>query len=693
MDQLSETTALGRVEPYIRKVRSPAACRAFLALDDCDVQSECRMQALQAIRAFRSKRDQSNPDEELRFARTAIRNRLISLVRRAGANNRVAVGDKAMGTMALLYNPEPFDPCVETGYLEAEAHTELTNAIRVMLHRVGKGSFNMLQPRIDSGGLRRASSAGVEQARARAARVLGLYAFHHMGDHKEGLMTAVKVKDLSDDDLTRIALVQNVELESQERAHLEDTVTNLNTDPDTGETSDFPVCFTKELELDDETCNTLCDFFTECHVVSAGRAGENVPDFEDVEAALVQIKKSPAPSSSEPIEVAMNEDGEFEPVASDLDSEEDPSAGVDKAAPPSTASPAKKKAKKKAAAKKKAREPVQTDIEAKIDEETKKVAKKKVKSKAKVNQEKAEAAKAHTPEVGFIYASNDKRIKREFQVVSFEGDKVVVENVDHDKSAAIGKRAKIRLEILGNTTNKGFTHLPNRKPKKLTADAPDEPVTLPAKTVKAKKAAKKKKTTKKAAKKAAKKKTTKKAAKKKAAKKKTTKKAAKKKTTKKTAPSNGVIPTLSGRTLKPQGGYSKKANGERYTRLPQGSAAELARLPVGTEVDRLWDGYRYYAKKIEDGRVSELADGRKRKRDGVWELFKKVKVKADGSEGSAKKYKKPFHGSLNQVARHITGSNAWSGARFFSVLPPQLNPASDRFDPTKYKPEPVYSYS
>jgi DNA-directed RNA polymerase specialized sigma24 family protein len=654
MNQQSEAAALGRVEPYIRRMHAPRVCRTFLALDDDDVQSECRIQALRAIRAFREKRQDPPPEEELKFARTAVRNRLISLVRQAGTNCRIASSDKAIGTVAVIFD-EAHRDTPEDDYIEAERESRISGAIRSLLYEVGKSEYKQLQPRHLGAGLRRSQTSHIDALRARASRVLSQYALTHMKDEREGLM--VPVNDLSVDDLARAALVNSLDVTSLDKDELVKLVTIANTDAATGQLVDFPTCFGIEYEAGDDTCDDTCDFGSECNAVKAGREGTADAEHGDVEAQLVQLKKAATivepdavvdpPKSEEPevvmtetgpeVEVAINADGEYEPIE-DLNAAGDPNVDdgeksveamsdaefQESASTAVSATPAKEKARKKAKA---TRKPRQTTLNEQIEDA-------KMKKKPDANK----YLKAH-----YKKESNDE----------------------------MGKA----LSLSPNTIRRKLTELGLKRPPAKKAAAPK------------KKAAAQKTTTKKA-----KKKTTKPAVKAKAKAVKTKNATVKKKVAKKkprgraTLAGDGV--TLSGRSRKPEGGYATNEKGERYTRLPQGSAAELARLPVGTEVDRIWKGDRFYAKKLTNG-----PEGGARARDGVWALFKVAHIKTDGTEGAVKKPKKPFKGSLNQIARFITTTNNWSGAKFFSVLPPALDRSNTKYDPSRYKPDPVYTYA
>lgn len=117
-------------------------------------------------------------------------------------------------------------------------------------------------------------------------------------------------------------------------------------------------------------------------------------------------------------------------------------------------------------------------------------------------------------------------------------------------------------------------------------------------------------------------------------------------------------------------------------RIPQGSAAELAALPVGTVRDREYNGVKYTVKKIKDGVTVVTPGGAERKRDGVWRLV--------GPKPTATP---PVEGSLGVITRFITGANTWSAARFWSIVPSVLDPSSPDFDPKKFKPDPVYAYA
>lgn len=190
----------------------------------------------------------------------------------------------------------------------------------------------------------------------------------------------------------------------------------------------------------------------------------------------------------------------------------------------------------------------------------------------------------------------------------------------------------------------------------------------------------------------------KKAPKKKAPKKTAAKKTApKKKAPKKKAPRRAPVTLAEKQTLRAEGDIryaplstrrgvlpSGQTTFKGVRRIPQGSAVAAAALPPGTEVGRLWpvrsDDARYWytARKIEDGRTGERYDGRRRKRDGVWEIIavysedqvQHVDGKYQLREGATALKSHPllaYSGSLNQIARKITGAGSWSGARFFGL--------------------------
>jgi hypothetical protein len=148
-----------------------------------------------------------------------------------------------------------------------------------------------------------------------------------------------------------------------------------------------------------------------------------------------------------------------------------------------------------------------------------------------------------------------------------------------------------------------------------------------------------------------------------------------------------VRPLSSRHAVFPKGqrGYRVREDGRRWVRKPQGSAAFLAQVPVGTWVEREWQGALYRARKKKDGKTVEMKDGRQRKRDGLWELLEVYTITAPGSRGKRLTKLEGFSGSLNQVAFHITGTNTWSGAKFFSVLPPELRPGHPKYDPSAFE--------
>jgi len=135
-----------------------------------------------------------------------------------------------------------------------------------------------------------------------------------------------------------------------------------------------------------------------------------------------------------------------------------------------------------------------------------------------------------------------------------------------------------------------------------------------------------------------------------------------------------------------------RPDGKVWTRLPQGSAAELAALPVGTKRERDLDGVRYFVKKIKDGEVVTTGGGAERKRDGVWKLEAKAKLDKDGSPGAKTAIEPAVEGTLGVITRFVTGSNVWSAARFWSIIPALLDPKSPSFNPAKYKPVSIYAY-
>lgn len=148
-----------------------------------------------------------------------------------------------------------------------------------------------------------------------------------------------------------------------------------------------------------------------------------------------------------------------------------------------------------------------------------------------------------------------------------------------------------------------------------------------------------------------------------------------------------------------QRGYRLREDGSRWTRSPQGSALALANLPVGSVVQRAWEGKVYRAKKIRDGRVTQgkavTGEVVERKRDGVWRLidvreYDAAKKKVGASISTSKLI--GFEGSLTQIAFAITKTNVWSGAKFFGVLPPELDRKSDAFDPKSWQGGSLYRF-
>lgn len=133
-----------------------------------------------------------------------------------------------------------------------------------------------------------------------------------------------------------------------------------------------------------------------------------------------------------------------------------------------------------------------------------------------------------------------------------------------------------------------------------------------------------------------------------------------------------------------------RPDGTPWARLPQGSAAELAALPVGTKRERDLDGVRYFVKKITDGETVTTAGGVERKRDGVWRLLGKAKLDKEGKPGDMST--SDVEGSLGVITRFVTGSNVWSASRFWSIIPALLDPKSASFNPAKWKQTSIYAY-
>jgi hypothetical protein len=118
-----------------------------------------------------------------------------------------------------------------------------------------------------------------------------------------------------------------------------------------------------------------------------------------------------------------------------------------------------------------------------------------------------------------------------------------------------------------------------------------------------------------------------------------------------------------------QKAYALKADGSRWYRKPQGSAAELALLPVGHELERDWRGVRYRVVKLKDGRGDMTrATGATYRRDGVWRVLWTAQIDERGQVVGSPQESMIEDGTLGQLARSITGNNAWSGAKFFAVL-------------------------
>jgi hypothetical protein len=133
-----------------------------------------------------------------------------------------------------------------------------------------------------------------------------------------------------------------------------------------------------------------------------------------------------------------------------------------------------------------------------------------------------------------------------------------------------------------------------------------------------------------------------------------------------------------------------RPDGRVWARLPQGSAAALAELPVGTKRERDLDGVRYFVKKIKDGETVTTAGGVERKRDGVWRLLGKAKIDKDGKAGDMTAL--DVEGSLGVITRFVTGTNVWSASRFWSIIPALLDPKSPSFAPAKWKAASIYAY-
>lgn len=490
------------------------------------------------------------------------------------------------------------------------------------------------------------------------------------------------IESLSDDDLARVALVYReqgkVKVESLDRMHLLSKVRGVNSLE--GVVYGFPPCFGDPDKFDpqDPTCTKECDFCREC--------SQTVPAHRDasIEADLVQLRgpSTPAPKAK-PASPPPTEAAPLPP----LPPAETPTsrmveavkAGVlgeepGKSSSPSPASSATSTgfsaSRSKSAKKSKAPiEPPSADLP-------------KEEARPAQTAPKPTTPQPTKPEPGFVYSDRDLRggLRRSIQIVAVDlkAERVQAINVVTKRPTLLSFSTLGRLFVFAEKapmpSSNGASHSsgesagsdsppigvsPPKKPKHIKLPLAEPKHERKYRTKPERRAAE--------------------SARQKAREEKTRRKRT---TTRSPVAVDAVYldPSRAGKKER----YSLRPDGTRWFRLPQGSATELATLPVGTRLERLWEGHVYGVLKLSDGPISQFADGKRRKRDGVWRLEWKQAVNPDGSKAPPERFEHPVEGTLGVLTRHITGRRSWSAARFFGVLPEILDRHSDAFDPVKY---------
>jgi hypothetical protein len=644
------------IRPYLPDVMKLRATPAMIrvGVDDADVQQEAAIAAMRAIAWYRDKHKPAGPrqsyrrgcgpthtTDELRFVRASIRNAVIQRVRAARAGNRRfdpldrdkiqanLYGTSLSGAFghAAEVTPTPAETFEQQA--RAEAIDRAARRIRdlvgdrtygCLIERARDVSWDEIRTDTQDPNAHVHTSVAVKKLRCELAAVTMEEMMAQAPAPEE-----TPVDALTDDELARVALVHELPVKEFKRPSLLKIVNDLNYNKTAKVVDNFPVCFrdAKQYDPNHSACNPdggECDFKTECRVNIAAFAD---PEIEKKLAALKEaIQKAPPPPKPE------------KPKAVKPEPVKDEASAVVEAAEP-------KEDKMESAAGKKSAPT----------------------SEAATSTTRS-APKAEPVKVGNVYADHDPRAAaskaaykrgelRRVVVVEVTKKHAVVVNAENVSKAGlvIGRKTKIAIGKLGVwSERKGYEHVGVRAVR-LDEPKKDEPkkeappkASAPAKAAKAKPEKAKAKKGKKAD---------------------------------DVAPTKAVegIYFSKRKGVLPAGkrGYSTDPDtGKRWFRLPQGSAGYMRTLPVGSVVERAYNGHTYKAKKVS-------AEGNA---GGTWQL----------THHDGKPYGKPFEGSLGQVTFHVTGNNAWSAAKFWNLLPPELDAKSPKFNPEAFDPDKYFVY-
>lgn len=724
--EIGATRALAKYECWILPYQASSRLRALsarLAYDVDDVKNHCRFAAYRALLAWRTKHpDQVGTDSEIRFVRASIANAVISLIRRMHASTRVRTKtiDLAVAAGEIPWmDPSAFALPCEAAYLDIERHRAIQAACAEVRRIVGDEVYSEML-RIARGTDVAEADAGNRKTafsrRARASRKARQALPERFNDitSEFGSFRMIaedrSAETLPDEDLARVALVYEsqgkVKVDSMDRAKLLSKVRAVNSLE--GVVYGFPPCFGGAQHYDpkDDTCKNECDFSPEC---SATVPAYRMPA---IEARLVELKgkdgrRVDTPKAKPVVPVAVPTAAvlptivvpasvpmapTFTSVTPTPTATSTPLAAPIAAPAPVTHAafvapptpqpsspplltlapqpmPAPKRARKVSKPPKPLKQPVED-----FDRARKTPPASPQKHAATPGTILPASLVPHPamPEDGHVYEARRSQAKN--RAVS----RIIISHVDEQLGVAYaynfdsGEKHKGAIPFV--RLHREYNFIEARPP------LPQPPAKTYANKGLHKRQQKRRRLDR----------INKRAAQKKAVQKK-----------KGIMPKRGGIISTLGRppylapnraNRKGQGKYKLK-NGQRQYRVPTGSAAELAVLPIGYRIERDWQGTRFIVRKLQDGKESVDGKGRRRKRDGVWILEQHAKLNPDGTPQKLQPYPQHIEGSLGVITRFITQSLTWSAARFFGIVPPTLDRTDAAFDPFKFKPTSFYAYN
>lgn len=712
-------------ERFVRKFRAPRFVQQRLAYDNDDVHSVCRFAAVGALEVFRAEYPaKAGTVDEIKYVRRCIAHAFLDIIRKANRLSRCM--DETAEATIQAGNAEWMPKAgqtLEEDFLDAEREEACRRACEQVRAIIGDDVYEDLIRSITDG-----RTAGVERKKAlhtydrrrrgleRARRQMTVASLGAVVDVFGGSMTTEAIdsdrfpKDLSSDELSRVGLFykrqHGSKVESLEKDHLLAKVEAVNTVD--GEVYPFPPCFALQFEPKDDACAGVgegaCDFRGDCKAASKldpdvetdlvqirARIADKAAAEKEAEKAKVKPPKEPKAAKEPKLTITDVEAAAAKPVAP---------------APPASTEPTTLALKQ-----------VFKDNDKRSEGKRKVVVIELLDNGMRARVFDPLSNTTSTVGAGSFFKTGSKGFSYVGAVDGKAWDEALI-GAGMKPAAPVVEPSQPPEKVATATPAPSTKNDKGREKPTVVAKTKPEPVKatihphaveeIDRKKAKADAAAKKKAddaAAKAKAKADAAEAKVKAALEKEAAKKaKADAKAAKAKPAKKAkekpakAKKESTVPRgatvleapvlLSNRKTLPA---SKKRVDPRtnkpWVRLPQGSAAELAQLPVGHRIEREFNGFTYGVKKIKDGPVRERDDGTKIKRDGVWILEWKrndtanVKEEIQGVEGS-----------LGVITRFITKSNVWSAAKFFNVVPDQLNPHKKAYAPTKFKATPIYAH-